>query len=72
MEVKGKWEGKEYIVLIKNEILGSRNESEKYRLAVAVLGEHGARASRNFEPAFAQTATTFSLRRLLDAAGDPT
>ena len=78
IEVKGKWEGKDDLTLTKNEILCSRNEPEKFRLAIVVVGEDGARASRypkgyDFgEAVFAQTATTFSLRKLLQAAGEPT
>ncbi len=77
IEVKGKWEGKDDIVLTKNEILCSRNEPEKFRLAVVVVGEDGPRPPRylvgyNFgEPVFAETATTFSLRKLLAEAGGP-
>jgi superfamily II DNA or RNA helicase len=77
IEVKGKWEGKDDLILTKNEILCSRNEPQKFRLAIVVVGEDGARAPRYLkrydfgEPVFAQTATKFSLRRLLQAAGEP-
>lgn len=77
IEVKGKWEGKDDFTLTKNEILCSRNEPEKFRLAIVVVGKDGPRPPRylagyNFgEPVFAETATTFSLRKLLDAAGEP-
>jgi SNF2 family DNA or RNA helicase len=77
IEVKGKWEGKDDVVLTKNEILCSRNEPEKFRLAIVIVGEDGPRPPRylvgyNFgDPVFAQTATTFSLQKLLQAAGDP-
>jgi len=77
IEVKGKWEGKDDVVLTKNEILCSRNEPEKFRLAIVVVGEDGARAPRYLkgydfgEAVFAQTATTFSVRKLLQAAGEP-
>ena len=77
IEVKGKWEGKDDLTLTKNEILCSRNEPEKFRLAIVVVGEDGARAPRYLkgydfgEAVFAQTATTFSLRKLLQAAGEP-
>ncbi len=64
--------------LTKNEILCSRNEPEKFRLvAIVVVGEDGPRPPRyltgyNFgEPVFAETATTFSLRKLLNFAGEP-
>jgi len=77
IEVKGKWEGKDDLILTKNEILCSRNEPEKFRLAVVVVGEDGPRPPRYLvgydfgEPVFAETATAFSLRKLLEMAGDP-
>ena len=77
VEVKGKWEGKDDLTMTKNEILCSRNEPEKFRLAIVVVGEDGPKPPRYVagydfgEPVFAQTATTFSLRKLLEASGDP-
>jgi hypothetical protein len=77
IEVKGKWEGKDDLTLTKNEILCSRNEPEKFRLAIVIVGEDGPQSPRcvagyDFgEPVFAQTATTFSLPKLLDFAGEP-
>ncbi len=77
IEVKGKWESKDDLILTKNEILCSRNEPEKFRLAIVVFGEDGPKPPRYLagydfgEPVFAETATTFSLRKLLRAAGAP-
>jgi len=77
VEVKGKWEGKDDLTMTKNEILCSRNEPEKFRLAIVVVGEDGPKPPRYLigydfgEPVFAETAKTFSLRKLLQAAGDP-
>jgi hypothetical protein len=77
IEVKGKWEGKDDLVLTKNEILCSRNEPEKFRLAIVVVGEDGPQPPRYLagydfgEPVFAETATTFSLRKLLNCSGEP-
>ncbi len=77
IEVKGKWTGKDDLTLTKNEILCSRNEPEKFRLAIVVVGEDGARPPRylkNYlfgEPDFRETARTFSLSGLLDSAGEP-
>ena len=77
IEVKGKWEGKDDLILTKNEILCSRNEPEKFRLAIVVVGEDGHSRPAYLvgydfgEPVFAQTATTFSLGKLLEAAGEP-
>jgi superfamily II DNA or RNA helicase len=77
IEVKGKWEGKDDLTLTKNEILCSRNEPDKFRLAIVIVGEEGSRpprylASHDFgEPVFDQTATIFSLRKLLEASEEP-
>jgi superfamily II DNA or RNA helicase len=77
IEVKGKWEGKDDLTMTKNEILCSRNEPEKFRLAVVVVGENGPRVPRYLEgyhfgePDFAETTRTFSLRKLIDLAGEP-
>ncbi|MBX6763662.1 MAG: DUF3883 domain-containing protein [Rubrobacteraceae bacterium] len=77
IEVKGKWEGKDDLTLTRNEILTSRNEPERFRLAIVIVGEDGPRPPRYLkgydfgEPVFAQTATTFSLKKLLKASGDP-
>jgi hypothetical protein len=78
IEVKGKWEGKDDVTLTKNEIFCSRNEPEKFRLAVVVVGEGGAQPPRYLkgyafgEPDFAETTRTFSLRKLLEHTGEPT
>jgi hypothetical protein len=77
IEVKGKWEGKDDVVLTKNEILCSRNEPEKFRLALVTVGEDGPQPPRYLmghdfgEPVFDQTATIFSLRKLLEASEKP-
>ncbi|CAA9338036.1 MAG: hypothetical protein AVDCRST_MAG93-6499, partial [uncultured Chloroflexia bacterium] len=50
---------------------------ERFRLAIVVVGEDGANPPRYIagydfgEPVFAQTATTFSLRKLLEASEGP-
>jgi hypothetical protein len=77
IEVKGKWEGKDNLTLTKNEILCSRNEPDKFRLAIVIVGEEGSRPPRYLaghdfgEPVFDQTATIFSLRKLLEASEEP-
>jgi hypothetical protein len=77
IEVKGKWEGRDDLVLTKNEILCSRNEPERFRLAIVIVSENGSQSPRYLigydfgEPVFAQTATTFSLRKQLQASGEP-
>jgi len=48
-----------------------------FRLAIVIVGEEGSKPPRylvgyNFgEPVFAETATTFRMRNLLDVAGEP-
>jgi len=60
-----------------NEILCSRNEPDKFRLALVPVAEDGAQAPRYLrgfvsgEPDFAETTRTFSLRQLLECAGEP-
>ncbi|MCU0772890.1 MAG: DUF3883 domain-containing protein [Verrucomicrobia bacterium] len=77
IEVKGRWIGKSDVTLTKNEILCSRNEPEKFRLALVIVAEEGARAPRYLrgfgfgEPDFAETTRTFSLQKLLEHAGEP-
>jgi hypothetical protein len=77
IEVKGKWEGKDDVTLTKNEIFCSRNEPDKFRLALVVVGEEGTTPPRYLvrhafgEPDFAETTRTFSLRKLLEMAGAP-
>ncbi len=77
IEVKGRWgEGGE-ITLTKNEILCSRNEPGKFRLAIVVVGEEGARTPRYLhgmdfgEPAFAETSRSFGLKALLERSEEP-
>jgi hypothetical protein len=77
IEVKGRWIGKSDVTLTKNEILCSRNEPEKFRLALVIVTEEGAQAPgylQGFgfgEPDFAETTRTFSLQKLLEYAGEP-
>jgi SNF2 family DNA or RNA helicase len=77
IEVKGKWEGKDDVTLTKNEIFCSRNEPQKFRLALVVVGEGGPRPPRYLkgypfgEPDFAETTRTFSLCKLLEMSGEP-
>ena len=77
IEVKGRWLGRDDITLTKNEILCSRNEPDKFRLALVPVAEDGVQAPRYLrgfvfgEPDFAETTRTFSLRKLLEYAGEP-
>jgi superfamily II DNA or RNA helicase len=77
IEVKGRWMDKDEVTLTKNEILCSRNEPDKFRLALVRVGEEGPHAPRYLrgfplgEPDFAETTRTFSLRKLLEVSGEP-
>lgn len=77
IEVKGRWHQKQDVTLTKNEILCSRNEPEKFRLAVVLVDEAGPKSPRYLkqlpfsEPDFAETTRTFNLKELLDLAGEP-
>ncbi len=77
VEVKGRREGDVDVTLTKNEILCSRNEPERFRLALVVVGEGGAQPPRYLaghpfgEPDFAETARSFSIRKLLEMSGEP-
>jgi superfamily II DNA or RNA helicase len=77
IEVKGRRGSDVDVTLTKNEILCSRNEPETFRLALVVVGENGLKPPRYLvghpfgEPDFAETSRSFSLRRLLEKAGEP-
>jgi len=77
IEVKGRWHQKQDVTLTKNEILCSRNEPEKFRLALVLVDENGPKAPKYLkqycfgEPDFAETTRTFSLNKLLELAGEP-
>jgi hypothetical protein len=77
IEVKGRWVENDAVTLTKNEILCSRNEPEKFRLALVSVDEQGVQKPRYIkgyvfgEPDFAETTRTFSLQKLLKFAGEP-
>lgn len=77
VEVKGKWEGDDQVTTTKNEILCSRNEPDKFRLTLVVIGTDGVKYPQYVhvfsfgEPDFGETTRTFSLRKLLKHAGEP-
>ena len=77
IEVKGRWHTKDEVTLTKNEILCSRNEPEKFRLALVTIDETGPKILKYVkgfsfgEPDFAETTRTFNLSKLLELAGDP-
>ncbi len=77
IEVKGKWHQKADVTLTKNEILCSRNEPTKFRLALVLVDEQGAKRPRYLkgysfgEPDFAETTRSFSLTKLLEGSTQP-
>lgn len=74
---RSKWKGEEDLTLTKNEILCFRNEPELLEFALVIVGEGEPRPPRYLrehvfgEPDFAETTRAFSLRRLLEASGQP-
>jgi hypothetical protein len=77
LEVKGRREGADTVTLTRNEVLCSRNEPEKFRLALVVVRDGVAEPPRyvkghNFgEPKFPQTASIFNMADMLDISGEP-
>jgi superfamily II DNA or RNA helicase len=77
IEVKGRRAGDVDVTLTKNEILCSRNEPHRFRLALVVVGDNGPEPPHYLkeytfgEPDFAETTRTFSMRKLLQAADEP-
>ncbi|CAN5278653.1 helicase-related protein [soil metagenome] len=77
IEVKGRREGADTVTLTRNEVLCSRNEPEKFRLALVVVRDGVAEPPRyvkghNFgEPKFPQTASVFNMADMLDISGEP-
>ena len=78
IEVKGRVDGADTVMITRQEIITSLHEPEKFILAVVevsggLAGEpryvRGALDER--EPPFDQTAIQFKLKRLLDRAGAP-
>ena len=79
IEVKGRVDGADTVMVTRNEVITSLNEPEKYILAIVEVGENGhARSPRyvrgrlaEHEPGFGQTAIQFSLKSLLERAEAP-
>ena len=77
LEVKGRAAGKNEVTLTRTELLASRQWPERWRLALVVVGEGGAKAPRYLtdhsfaEPDFEETSRTFQLNPLLEKAGEP-
>ena len=77
IEVKGRWHQKSDLTLTRNEILCARNQPERWRLAVVLVDDGGAREPYYLkdvpfgEPDFAETTRTFHLGKLLEQAKAP-
>lgn len=77
IEVKGRWHEHDDVTVTKNEILCARNEPEKFRLALVQVMETGALSPRYLagydygEPDFEETTRTYSMKKLLQRAGEP-
>jgi hypothetical protein len=77
IEVKGREEGAVSVSLTKNEILCARNQPERFRLAIVLVGREGAKSpvyvcDYDFgQPGFEQTSATFPLAALLQRGGRP-
>jgi len=77
VEVKGRAEARNTVTITRTEILCSRNEPDKFRLALVVVGDRGPQPPRYArdlpfgEPDFAETSRSYDLSRLLETAGEP-
>lgn len=77
IEVKGRAAGADQVTLTRTEILCSRNEPDRFRLAVVIVEDDRAREPvyvQGFDfgqPGFAQTSSTYSLNSLLAHGGPP-
>ena len=76
IEVKGRVEGADSVMVTRNEIITSLNKPEQYILAIVYVGEQSTQDPRyvlgplsDHEPSFAQTAIQFNLTTLLQKAG---
>jgi len=78
IEVKGRIDGADTVMLTRQEIITSLHEPDKYILAIVLIEAGFARGPRyvrgalsEHEPAFEQTAIQFHLKRLLERAETP-
>jgi len=78
IEVKGRVDGADTVMVTRQEIITSLHEPEKYILAIVEVEAGFAREPRYFrgaladhEPAFEHTAIQFNLKRLLERAEMP-
>lgn len=78
IEVKGRIDGADTVMITRQEVITSLHEPEKFILAVVHVDAGFAREPRyvrgplaEHEPAFEHTAIQFNLNRLLERAGSP-
>lgn len=78
IEVKGRIEGADSVMVTRQEIITSLHEPEKFILAIVSVSAGFAQSPRyvrgplvDREPSFLETAIQFHLPRLLECAGVP-
>ena len=78
IEVKGRIEGADSVMITRQEIITSLNEPEKYILAIVQVDQGFAREPRyvrgaldDREPRFDQNAIQYNLKKLLERAKEP-
>lgn len=78
IEVKGRVDGAETVILTRQEVITSLNEADKFILALVSVKDGTADAPRYVrgaldtrEPPFDQTAIHFKIKSLLERANDP-
>ena len=78
VEVKGRIDGADSVMITRQEVITSLHEPEKFILAIVSVNAGFAHEPRYVrgplverEPSFLETAIQFDLRRLLERAGAP-
>jgi hypothetical protein len=78
IEVKGRIDGADSVMLTRQEVITSLHEPEKFILAIVSVASGFAHEPRYVrgplverEPSFIETAIQFDLRRLMERAGSP-
>ena len=78
IEVKGRIDGADSVMVTRQEVITSLHEPEKFVLAIVQVASGFAQAPRYVrgplverEPSFLETAIQFDLRRLLERAQEP-
>lgn len=74
IEVKGRWHLKDQVTVTRNEILCSRNEPDKFCLALVEIDENGAKPPIYLkrcqlgDPSFSLNSGNYDMRRLIESA----